>query len=52
VRTAQGEPRRLGYVEALTFANGSTRYHFVRTGADVTGLHVDEVAGYYVLRRK
>ena len=52
VKAAQGEPRRLAYVEALTFSNGPTRYHFVRTGADVTELHVDEVAGYYVLRRK
>ncbi|MBI2537853.1 MAG: beta-lactamase family protein [Gemmatimonadetes bacterium] len=52
VKAAQGEPRRLAYLQALTFANGPTRYHFVRTGADVTELHVDEVAGYYVLRRK
>ena len=52
VKAAQGEPRRLAYVEALTFSNGPTRYHFVWTGADVTELHVDEVAGYYVLRRK
>ena len=51
LKLPQGEPRRLAYVESLTFTSGTTRYHFVRTGADVTELHVDEVAGYYVLRR-
>jgi hypothetical protein len=51
VQRAQGEPRRLAYVDGTTFAIGSTRYRFVRSGADVTELHVDEVGGYYVLRR-
>jgi CubicO group peptidase (beta-lactamase class C family) len=47
----QGQPRRPVFLEGQTFASGATRYHFVGRGADVTELHVDEVAGYYVLRR-
>ena len=48
----RGQPRRPAYVEGLTFAGGTTRYHFVRTGTEVTELHVDELGAYYVLRRK
>jgi len=52
LRLPEGNPRRLAYVEALTFADGPTRYHFVRRGAEVMELHLDEVLGYYVLRKK
>jgi len=48
----QGQPRRPAFLEGQTFASGATRYHFVRMGNEVTALHVDEVGGYYVLKRK
>ncbi len=51
-RGAGSAPRRLAYVEGLTFAAGQSRWHFVRTGADVTELRLDEVGGYFVLRKK
>lgn len=52
LKSGEGEPRRLAYIDGLTFALGPARYHFVRTGAQVAELWLDEVGGFYVLRKK
>ena len=50
-RRGDGQPRRLTYLEGLTFLAGQSRWHFVRSGPGVNELRVDDVGGYFVLRR-
>ncbi len=46
-----GEPRRLHYLEGRTFGVGSARCTFVEREGAVVELRMDQVAGYYILRK-
>ena len=51
IKMGNAPPRRLRFIEGLTFGMGPGRYTFVRQAERVTGLRVDQVGGYYILTR-
>ena len=50
-RRGDNPARPLAYLEGMTFAAGQSRFYFVRAGAEVNELRVDDVGGFFVLRK-
>jgi len=51
IRTGTGDPEPVRWLGGTTFANGATRFTFVRGEVGFDVLQVDQVGGLYVLRR-
>lgn len=51
IKTGTGDPEPARWLGGTTFANGATRFTFVRGEDGYDVLQVDQVAGVYVLRR-
>lgn len=51
IKTGTGDPEPVRWLGGTTFANGATRFTFVRGDDGVDVLQVDQVAGLYVLHR-